>query len=58
MRRGWLRQPAAPQMRCAWDAMRPNLEAVMADQMAPPDAAKAMQESADSCVQESGFNSN
>ena len=48
--------PAAPQMRCAWDAMRPNLEAVMADQSTPADAAKAMQESADTCVQEAGFN--
>ena len=50
--------PAAPQMRCAWDAMRPNLEAVMADQMSPEDAAKAMQESAMQCVEEAGFTSN
>ncbi len=50
--------PAAPQMRCAWDAMRPNLEAVMADQMTPEEAAKAMQESAEQCVQEAGFTSN
>ncbi len=47
--------PAAPQMRCAWDAMRPNLEAVMSDSESPADAAKAMQDDAMKCVQEAGL---
>jgi arabinogalactan oligomer/maltooligosaccharide transport system substrate-binding protein len=44
--------PAAPEMRCAWDAMRPNLEAVMADTAKPADAAAAMQDNALKCVAE------
>lgn len=43
-------QPAAPEMRCAWDAWRPNLEGVMAGTLAPADAAAAAQTSADECV--------
>jgi arabinogalactan oligomer / maltooligosaccharide transport system substrate-binding protein len=43
-------QPAAPEMRCAWDAWRPNLEGVMAGTLAPADAATAAQTSADECV--------
>jgi arabinogalactan oligomer/maltooligosaccharide transport system substrate-binding protein len=43
-------QPAAPQMRCAWDAWRPNLEGVMAGTTTPADAAKAAQAAADECV--------
>jgi len=46
--------PAAPEMRCAWDAMRPNLEGVMAGTLKPADAAKAMQQAADQCVAELG----
>jgi arabinogalactan oligomer/maltooligosaccharide transport system substrate-binding protein len=46
--------PAAPEMRCAWDAIRPNLEAVMADSATPADAAAAMQENALQCVAEMG----
>jgi arabinogalactan oligomer/maltooligosaccharide transport system substrate-binding protein len=42
--------PAAAQMRCAWDAWRPNLEGVMAGTLAPADAAAAAQQSADDCV--------
>ncbi|MBE3598552.1 MAG: extracellular solute-binding protein [Limnochordaceae bacterium] len=42
--------PTVPEMRCAWDAMRPNLEAVMAGQMKPEDAAAAMQQAAEQCV--------
>lgn len=42
--------PAAPQMRCAWDAWRPNLEGVMAGTLAPADAAAAAQTAADECV--------
>jgi arabinogalactan oligomer/maltooligosaccharide transport system substrate-binding protein len=43
-------QPAAPEMRCAWDAWRPNLEGVMAGTTTPADAAAAAQKSADECV--------
>ncbi len=43
-------QPAAPEMRCAWDAWRPNLEGVMAGTTTPADAAAAAQTSADECV--------
>lgn len=50
--KGW---PPAPQMRCAWDAMRPNLEAVMADDMSAWGAATVMQEDAMKCVQEAGL---
>jgi arabinogalactan oligomer/maltooligosaccharide transport system substrate-binding protein len=42
--------PAAPEMRCAWDAWRPNLEGVMAGTLAPADAAAAAQQAADECV--------
>ncbi len=44
--------PAAPEMRCAWDAMRPNLEGVMANQLTPEEAAAKMQDEAVKCVQE------
>jgi arabinogalactan oligomer/maltooligosaccharide transport system substrate-binding protein len=43
-------QPAAPEMRCAFDAWRPSLEGVMAGTTTPADAAAAAQESADACV--------
>jgi arabinogalactan oligomer/maltooligosaccharide transport system substrate-binding protein len=43
-------QPAAPQMRCAWDAWRPNLEGVMAGTITAEDAAAAAQTAADECV--------
>jgi len=43
-------QPAAPEMRCAWDAWRPNLEGVMAGTLSPADAAAAAQTSADECI--------
>ena len=49
-------QPAAPQMRCAWDAWRPNLEGVMAGTLTPEDAAAAAQEAADACVATLGTN--
>lgn len=42
--------PAAAEMRCAWDAWRPNLEGVMAGTLKPEDAAKAAQQTADECV--------
>lgn len=43
-------QPAAAQMRCAWDAWRPNLEGVMAGTLTAEDAAASAQTSADECV--------
>jgi arabinogalactan oligomer/maltooligosaccharide transport system substrate-binding protein len=43
-------QPAAPEMRCAWDAWRPSLEGVMAGSTTPADGAKAAQAAADACV--------
>ena len=43
-------QPAAPEMRCAFDAWRPSLEGVMAGTTTPEDAAASAQESADACV--------
>ncbi len=42
--------PAAPEMRCVWSAMRPGLEAVMADRVAPEAASAAMQAEAQQCV--------
>ncbi len=42
--------PAAPEMRCAWDAWRPALEGVMAGTTTPEDAAAAAQKSANECV--------
>lgn len=42
--------PAAAQMRCAWDAWRPNLEGVMAGTLTAEDAAAAAQQAADDCV--------
>ena len=42
--------PAAAQMRCAWDAWRPNLEGVMAGSLTAEDAAAAAQQAADECV--------
>ena len=43
-------QPAAAEMRCAWDAWRPNLEGVMAGTVTAVDAAAAAQQAADECV--------
>lgn len=38
--------PVVPEMRAIWDAMRPNLEAVLNGKMTPEDAAKKMQRDA------------
>jgi len=43
--------PPQAEMRCNWDAMKPNLQAVLADKMKPADAAAAMQTAAQTCVQ-------
>ena len=42
--------PVVLEMRCNWDAMKPELNAVMAGQKSPEDGAVAMQQAADSCV--------
>lgn len=42
--------PANVELRCMWDAVRPQLEGVMADTTTAEDAAAAAQASAESCV--------
>jgi maltose-binding protein MalE len=42
--------PVVPEMRCAWDAIRPNQEAIMGDKAKPADAAKNMQPAAEDCI--------
>jgi arabinogalactan oligomer/maltooligosaccharide transport system substrate-binding protein len=43
--------PPAPEMRCVWSAMRPGLEAVLADRTTPAAAAKTMQAEAVACAE-------
>jgi arabinogalactan oligomer/maltooligosaccharide transport system substrate-binding protein len=43
--------PVVLEMRCNWDAMKPEMNAVLADQKSPEDAVEAMQQAADACVQ-------
>jgi arabinogalactan oligomer/maltooligosaccharide transport system substrate-binding protein len=45
-------QPTVPEMRCVWDAIRPQLEGVMADSVTPEDAAAEMQTSAEICIED------
>ncbi len=42
--------PIVLEMRCNWDAMKPELNAVMSGQKSPEDAAVAMQQAAESCI--------
>jgi len=42
--------PTVLEMRCNWDAMKPEMLAVLADTKSPEDAAKLMQSSAESCI--------
>lgn len=44
--------PTVPEMRAAWDAIRPNQEAVMADKISAKDAAVAMQEACEKAIRE------
>ncbi len=44
--------PPATEMRCNWDAMKPNLQEVLAGKMTPEDAAAAMQVAAETCVKD------
>lgn len=42
--------PTVLEMRCNWDAMKPEMQAVLADQESAEDAATAMQSAADTCI--------
>jgi len=42
--------PAVSEMRCNWDAMRPEMRAVLADTKSPEEAAADMQTAAERCV--------
>jgi arabinogalactan oligomer/maltooligosaccharide transport system substrate-binding protein len=42
--------PSQLEMRCNWDAMKPEMQAVLADQKTPADAAAAMQAAAEACI--------
>jgi arabinogalactan oligomer/maltooligosaccharide transport system substrate-binding protein len=42
--------PTVLEMRCNWDAMKPEMQAVLSDTKTPEDAAAAMQTAAENCV--------
>lgn len=42
--------PTVAEMRCNWDSMKPEMQAVLAGSKTPEDAAAAMQSAADACV--------
>lgn len=42
--------PSSLEMRCNWDAMKPELQAVLSDTKAPEQAAQDMQAAAEACV--------
>jgi len=42
--------PTVSQMRCNWDAMKPEMQAVLAKSKSPEDAAAAMQPAAEACI--------
>jgi len=42
--------PTVLEMRCNWDGMKPEMQAVLADSKSPEDAAAAMQTAAESCI--------
>jgi len=44
--------PTVLEMRCNWDAMKPELQAVLAGTVSPADAAKNMQAAADTCIKQ------
>jgi len=43
--------PADATLRCMWDSVRPQLEAVMSNSMTPADAAEEAQISAEICLE-------
>ncbi|MFL7792019.1 MAG: extracellular solute-binding protein, partial [Anaerolineae bacterium] len=42
--------PTVSEMRCNWDAMKPEMQAVLANTKSPEDAAAAMQTAAETCI--------
>jgi arabinogalactan oligomer/maltooligosaccharide transport system substrate-binding protein len=42
--------PTVVEMRCNWDGMKPEMQAVLADTKSPEDAAAAMQAAAEACI--------
>jgi arabinogalactan oligomer/maltooligosaccharide transport system substrate-binding protein len=42
--------PTVTEMRCNWDAMKPEMQAVLADTKIPEEAAAAMQAAAETCI--------
>jgi arabinogalactan oligomer/maltooligosaccharide transport system substrate-binding protein len=42
--------PTVLEMRCNWDAMKPEMQAVLADTKTPEDAAPAMQAASENCI--------
>ncbi len=42
--------PTVTEMRCNWDGMKPEMQAVLSDTETPADAAAAMQAAADTCI--------
>lgn len=42
--------PTVLEMRCNWDAMKPEMQAVLTGQKSPADAAAAMQSAAEACI--------
>jgi arabinogalactan oligomer/maltooligosaccharide transport system substrate-binding protein len=42
--------PVVMEMRCNWDSMKPEMNAVLANSKSPEEAAEAMQAAADSCI--------
>ncbi len=42
--------PAVVEMRCNWDSMKPEMQAVLAGDKSPEDAAPAMQAAAEACI--------
>jgi arabinogalactan oligomer/maltooligosaccharide transport system substrate-binding protein len=42
--------PSVVEMRCNWDAMKPEMTLVLAGSETPADAAAAMQAAADACI--------
>ena len=42
--------PTVLEMRCNWDSMKPEMQAVLNDTKSPADAAAAMQRAAEACV--------
>jgi arabinogalactan oligomer / maltooligosaccharide transport system substrate-binding protein len=43
-------QPTVLEMRCNWDSMKPEMQAVLNDTKSPEDAAAAMQSAAEACM--------